>query len=95
MTELEMSDINANQIIGLMLVFILVGALFVLNVIIQVKVGGRWLNGMKNSSGNYSVTKILLTGVAAVAVYVLITYMFGSKTTTRPSLTRSEEGYRS
>ena len=90
-----MSDINANQIIGLMLVFILVGALFVLNVIIQVKVGGRWLNGMKNSSGNYSITKILLTGVAAVAVYVLITYMFGSKTTTRPSLTRSEEGYRS
>lgn len=86
-----MSDITANQIIALMLIFIVVGALFVLNVIIQVKVGGRWLQSMKNSSGNYSVTKILLTGVAMVAVYVLITYMFGSKTTTRPSLTRTPD----
>lgn len=91
MTGVEMSDINANQIIALMLIFIVVGALFVLNVIIQVKVGGRWLNRMKNSSGNYSVTKILLTGVAMFAVYVLITYMFGSKTTTRPSLTRTQD----
>ena len=57
----------------------------------DVYVWSKWLNRMKNSSGNYNVTKILMMVSAGVALYFLLSYLFKPKQTVRASLTRSQE----
>jgi hypothetical protein len=86
-----MNDLQANQIIALILIFVVVGILFVLNIFAKVYVYGGWLNRMKNSSGNYNAGKIIMMGVAAVAVYFLLMYLFKSRQTVRASASRSQE----
>ena len=86
-----MNDLQANQIIALILIFVVVGILFVLNIFAKVYVYGGWLNRMKNSSGNYNAGKIIMMAVAAVAVYFLLMYLFKSKQTVRASASRSQE----
>lgn len=86
-----MSDLQANQVIFLILIFIIVGILFVLNIFAKVYVWGGWLNRMKNSSGNYNAGKIIMMVFAAVALYFILTYLFASKTTVRASPGRSKE----
>ncbi len=86
-----MDDLKANQIIALVLIFVVVGILFILNIFAKVYVYGGWLNRMKNSSGNYNAGKIIMMGVAAVAVYFLLMYLFKSKQTVRASASRSQE----
>ncbi len=86
-----MNDLQANQIIALILIFVVVGILFVLNIFAKAYVYGGWLNRMKNSSGNYNAGKIIMMGVAAVAVYFLLMYLFKSKQTVRASASRSQE----
>lgn len=82
---------TAEQIIFLILVFVLVGILFTLNILGKAYIYGRWLDRMKNSSGNYNAGKILMMVAAAVAVYFLVSYLFSKKSTTRQSLTRTKE----
>lgn len=85
-----MSDITANQIVFLILIFVLVGALFALNIVTKVSLYSTWLGRMRNSSGNYDVGKIIGILIAAVAVYFLVYYLLKGRTTTRPSQTREQ-----
>jgi hypothetical protein len=82
---------NANQIVFLILIFVVVAILFILNIFAKAYVWGNWLNRMKNSSGNYNTGKILMMLAAAVLLYFLLTYLFMRKNTVRASLTRSKE----
>lgn len=86
-----MNDLQANQIIALILIFVVVGILFMLNIFAKAYVYGGWLNRMKNSSGNYNAGKIIMMAAAAVAIYFLVYYLLKSKTTTRASRTREQE----
>lgn len=88
-----MSEFTANQLVFLILIFIIVALLFVLNIFAKAYVYGRWLDRMKNNSGNFDTTKILMMLGVAIALYFFLTWMFGSKQTIRPSLTRSQEEY--
>jgi uncharacterized membrane protein len=82
---------DAKQIVFLILIFIIVGILFILNILTKAYVWGNWLNRMKNNSGNYSTYKILMWLFAAVFVYFLVYFLFMRKSTVRASLTRSKE----
>jgi uncharacterized membrane protein len=82
---------EANQIVFLILIFVVVGILFILNIVTKAYVWGNWLNRMKNSSGNYNAGKILMMLAAAIAIYFLLTYLFMRKNTVRASLTRSKD----
>ncbi len=82
---------NANQIVFLILIFVVVAILFILNIFAKAYVWGNWLNRMKNSSGNYNTGKILMYVAAAILLYFLLTYLFMRKNTVRASLTRSKE----
>jgi hypothetical protein len=82
---------DAKQIVFLILIFVIVGILFILNILTKAYVWGNWLNRMKNSSGNYSTYKILMWLSAAILLYFIVYYMFASKSTVRASLTRSKE----
>lgn len=82
---------DAKQIVALILIFVVVAILFILNIFAKAYVYGRWLDRMKNSSGNYNAGKILMMAFAAVAIYFLIHYLFVRKDTVRASLTRSKD----
>jgi uncharacterized membrane protein len=82
---------DANQIVFLILIFVVVGILFILNILTKAYVWGNWLNRMKNSSGNYNAGKILMYLAAAVLLYFILSYLFMSKNTVRASLTRSKD----
>jgi uncharacterized membrane protein len=86
-----MDDLKANQIVFLILIFIIVGILFILNIFTKAYVWGAWLNRMKNNSGNYNAGKIIMMLLAALALYFLLTWMFSPKITTRASQSRSKE----
>lgn len=86
-----MNDLRANQIIFLIMLFIIVALLYIINIFMDFYVWGRWLNRMKNSSGNYNVTKILLMVSSGVALYFLLMYLFKPKQTVRASPSRSQE----
>jgi formate-dependent nitrite reductase membrane component NrfD len=81
----------ANYIVFLFLFLIIVGLLFIINILMDAYVWGVWLNRMKNSSGNYNVTKILLMVSAGIALYFLLSYLLKPKQTVRASLSRSQE----
>ena len=82
---------DAEQIVFLILIFVVVAILFILNILTKAYVWGNWLNRMKNSSGNYNTGKILMYLAAAVLLYFLLSYLFMRKNTVRASLTRSKE----
>jgi hypothetical protein len=82
---------EANQIVFLILIFVVVGILFILNILTKAYVWGNWLNRMKNSSGNYNTGKILMMVAAAVALYFLLSFLFMRKSPVRASLTRSKD----
>jgi hypothetical protein len=86
-----MNDLQANQIIALVLIFIIIGILFILNIFAKVYVYGDLLNKMKNNSGNYTSINILMMLFAIIAIFFLVVYLFKSKQTVRASLSRSQE----
>jgi hypothetical protein len=80
-----------NYIVFLILIFVVLALLFILNIFAKAYLWGSWLNKMKNNSGNFDTTKILMMVGVAVALYFLLVWLFGSKHTIRASLTRSED----
>lgn len=82
---------EANQIVFLILIFVVVGIVFILNIFAKAYIWGNLLNRMKNSSGNYDAGKILMMVAVAIALYFLLSYLFKPKYTIRSSLTRSKE----
>lgn len=51
---------------------------------------GPFIGQMKNNSGNFSATKILMMTAAIVALYFLLSYLFKPKYTVRESQSRSQ-----
>lgn len=81
----------ANHIVLLILLLIIVGLLYIINIFMDMYFWRTWLNRMKNSSGNYNVTKIILMISVGIALYFLLSYLFKPKQTVRASLSRSQE----
>ena len=86
-----MDELQAKKIVTLTIILIIVALLYVLNIFMDFYVWSRWLNRMKNSSGNYNVTKIILTISSGVGLYFLLSYLFKPKQTIRASPSREKE----
>jgi uncharacterized membrane protein len=82
---------DAKQIVFLILIFVIVGIVFILNIFAKAYFYGNLLNKMKNNSGNYNASKILMMFFVGIAIYFLILFLFMRKNTTRASLTRSKD----
>ncbi len=80
-----------DYMVFLILIFVIFGLLFILNIFAKAYVWGNFLNKMKNNSGNFDTTKILMMFGVLIALYFFITWMFGSKQTVRASLSRSPQ----
>jgi uncharacterized membrane protein len=86
-----MNDQEANKVIFVILIFIILGILFILNIFAKAYVLNNILDKMRNNSGNYNATKILMMFVAFISLSFLIYWLFSSKTLIRHSLTRRKE----
>ncbi len=80
-----MTDNLANQIVFLILLFVIFGILFMLNSIYQGYITSIFLNKIKNNSGNYSSTNILLMFIAVLSIVFLLYWLFKPKTNKRES----------
>jgi hypothetical protein len=76
-----MNDYTANTIVFLILIFIVIGILLVLNTIGKAYMYGKIVGLIKNNSGNYSATNIVMLVGAIGAAYFLIYWLFMPKTT--------------
>lgn len=83
-----MNDQTANRIVFLILLIVIVLLLFTANIALN---GKRLLNGIKNNTGNFSGTKILLAFISIIAILGLISWLLQSKKSDRKSLSRSKE----
>lgn len=86
-----MNDSQFNKIVLTILLLVILAILYILQIFLDAYLWSRWLNRMKNSSGNYNTGKILMMLAAGIALYVLLYYLFISKKTVRPSQSRSNE----
>jgi thiosulfate reductase cytochrome b subunit len=86
-----MNDLTANRIVFFILLVVLVLIVFTTNIILQGTLYDSLLGTVKNNSGNYNATKILLMFSAAVFAYFLLYWLFKTKSSSRKSLYRSQE----
>lgn len=86
-----MNDQEANKVIFVILIFIILGILFILNIFAKAYVWNNILDKMRNNSGNYTATKILMMVVAFISLSFLIYWLFSSKTIIHHSLTRRKD----
>jgi hypothetical protein len=86
-----MNDQEANKVIFVILIFIILGILFILNIFAKAYVWNNILDKMRNNSGNYTATKILMMVVAFISLSFLIYWLFSSKTIIRHSLVQRKE----
>ena len=74
-----MNDQDANKVIFVILIFIILGILFILNIFAKAYIWNNILDKMRNNSGNYTATKILMMVVAFISLSFLIYWLFSSK----------------
>ena len=86
-----MNDQEANKVIFVILIFIILGILFILNIFAKAYVWNNILDKMRNNSGNYTATKILMMVVAFISLSFLIYWLFSSKTIIHHSLVQRKE----
>jgi len=86
-----MNDLTANRIVFFILLVVLVLIVFTTNIILQGTLYDSLLGTVKNNSGNYNATKILLMFSAAVFAYFLLYWLFKTKSSSRKSLYRLQE----
>jgi uncharacterized BrkB/YihY/UPF0761 family membrane protein len=86
-----MNDEEANKVIFVILIFIILGILFILNIFAKAYVWNNMLDKIRNNSGNYTATKILMMFTAFIAISFLIYWLFSSKTIVRHSLMRGKD----
>jgi hypothetical protein len=85
-----MNDLIANQIVFVILILIIAGILFALNMIGIATLLGKFV---KNNSGNYSGYRIIMFALALAAILVMLYWAFKPKRTMRASATRLVEKY--
>ena len=86
-----MNDQDANKVIFVILIFIILGILFILNIFAKAYIWNNILDKMRNNSGNYTATKILMMVVAFISLSFLIYWLFSSKIIIRHSLVQRKE----
>jgi uncharacterized BrkB/YihY/UPF0761 family membrane protein len=86
-----MTDRFANQIVFFILLLVIFGILFLLNSVYQGYIINLFLNKIKNNSGNYSSTKIILMFIAILSIIFLLYWLFKPNTTKRESQFRQED----
>ena len=81
-----MNDVEANKVVFVIIIFIIIGILFILSILTKAFV----LNKLRNNSGNYNTIKILLMFAAVILIFFLIYWLFSSKISIRHSLMRAK-----
>jgi hypothetical protein len=83
-----MNDEEANNVIYVILIFIILGILFILSILAKAFVWSNMLDKLKNNSGNYNAIKIILMFAAGIAIYFLVYWLLTSKAFKYDSLKR-------
>jgi formate hydrogenlyase subunit 3/multisubunit Na+/H+ antiporter MnhD subunit len=79
-----MNDLQANRVIFLLIIFIILGILFLVGGIMKSYI----ISGARNASGNFSTYQILMIFISAFAIFGLLYWMFAPKITQRESRLR-------
>lgn len=74
-----MDDIAANRVVFFLLLLIILGIILTLHVLVTPSVYGSFVHQLKNNTGNYSTTNILMMVAVAIGLYLLITFLFAPK----------------
>jgi len=82
---------NPDKIVSGLMTSIILVIVFIVLMILLGAIYGPLVSTMKNSSGAFSGTKILMMAASFVALYFLLSYLFKPKYTVRASQSRSEE----
>lgn len=87
-----MNDQDANKVIFIILIFIILGILFILNIFAKAYVWNNILDKIRNNSGNYTTTKILMMFVAFIALSFIIYWLLYSRSFKYDTLVQRKEG---
>lgn len=82
---------NPDKIVSILKTLIIITIVFIVLMILLGSMYGPFMSTMKNNSGAFSGTKILMMVAVVVALYFLLSYLFKPKYTVRASQSRSEE----
>lgn len=82
-----MNDEEANKVVFVIIIFIILGILFILTIFAKAYI----LNKILNNSGNYNAIKILLMFAAAISIFFLIYWLVSFNTFKYNSLVRGKE----
>jgi uncharacterized BrkB/YihY/UPF0761 family membrane protein len=83
-----MNDEEANKVIYVILIFIILGILFILSILAKTFVWNNMLDKLQNNSGNYNAIKIILMFTTGIAIYLLIYWLLTSRSFKYDSLKR-------
>ena len=86
-----MNDVEANKVIFVILIFIILGILFILSILAKAFIWDNMLNKLRNNSGNYNAIKIILMFAAAIAIYFLVYWLLSSRAFKYDSLVRGAD----
>jgi len=86
-----MNDHEANKVVHVILIFIILGILFILSILAKTFIWNNMLDKLHNNSGNYNAIKIILMFAAGIAIYFLIYWLLTSRSFKYNSLKRGEE----
>lgn len=86
-----MDIFTANHVVFVMFIFTLGAIIYLMGTIFGVAILETVLDKMKNNSGNYSGTKILMFVGFIALLYLLWLWLAKTKNTVRASLTRTQD----
>ena len=86
-----MNEAEANKVIHVILIFIILGVIFILSILAKAFIWDNMLNKLRNNSGNYNAIKIILMFLFAIAIYFLINWLISSRAFKHDSLKRGKE----
>ena len=86
-----MNDQEANKVVFVILIFIILGILFILSILAKTFVWNNMLDKLHNNSGNYNAIKIILMFAASIAIYFLVYWLLTSRSFKYYSLVRGKE----
>ncbi len=86
-----MTDRFANQLVFVILLFIIFGILFMFNTMFQGYFLNIFLSKIKNNSGNYSSMNIIIMFVAILSLLFLLYWVFKPRTIRHESQFRTKD----
>lgn len=86
-----MNDQEANKVIYVILIFIILGIFFILTILAKTFIWDNMLDKLHNNSGNYNAIKIILMFLFIIAIYFLVYWLLTSRAFKYDSLKRGKE----